>query len=133
MSGLVFLFFRGFFVKNTCSLQAFNLKFRLNSKTNLILLIKTWELKIGLASSLLHYDIITLLNCKRDCLQSKILLHSKFCYILGSLCQTSFTEYSYRPKILCLVYTLKIFSVFQWLCYYFGLIFTETCLAYVIA
>ena len=63
------LFSWGFFVlfvRNTCIWQAFNLKFKQNSKTDSFLFIKTWVLKIGLAYSLLRYDIITLLNCKTD-------------------------------------------------------------------
>ena len=42
------------------------LKFAENLKTDSFVLIKTWELKIGLAYSLLYYDIINLLNCKTD-------------------------------------------------------------------
>ena len=61
-----FLVFLGLFVRNTCSVLAFYLKFKWNSKTDSFLLIKTWELKIDLAYSLLHYDIIALLNCKTD-------------------------------------------------------------------
>ena len=52
---------------------------------------------------------------------------------MGSLWQISFTEYSCRPKILCLVYTLRIESVFVWLSCYFGLIFIKTYLLYAIA
>ena len=92
-------------------------------------LIKTSDTKIGLAYSLLCYDIINLLNCKPDLIFIVYSQRSHYiviCYILGSLCQNNFTEYGYRPNILCLVCTLKILSAFAWLCCYFGLIFIET-------
>ena len=54
------------FVRNTCSFQAFSLRFKWYLKTDSFLLIKTWELMIGLAYCLLHYGIITFLKCKTD-------------------------------------------------------------------
>ena len=70
---------------------------------------------------------LSLLPTVKDPITFKVLLYS------GSLCQTNFTEYSYRPNILCLVYALKILSVFVRLYCYFGLTFIETFFAYAIA
>ena len=48
---------------------------------------------------------LSLLPTVKDPIAFKVLLYS------GSLCQTSFTEYSYRPNTLSLVYALNIISV----------------------
>ena len=58
---------------------------------------------------------LSLLPTVKDPITFKVLLYS------GNLCQTS-----YRPNILCLVYALKILSVFVRLYCYFGLTFIET-------
>ena len=64
MSGLVF-FFLGGGGKGGCE-KYLQFESFLKLKTDSFILIKTWELKIGLAYSLLYYDIINLLNCKTD-------------------------------------------------------------------
>ena len=82
-----------------------------------MILLTCWTVKLTLS----------LLPTVKDPIRFKVLLYS------GSLCQTSITEYSYRPNILCLVYALKILSVFVRLYCYFGLTFIETFFAYAIA